>query len=104
MPERPYTNKRGFFKTLFEGAIVSHFRRINASKEWHLLSKWRGVLNLLAFRIELRERNLHDTDGDLTKEKGDCPSTPIRLLKQCGLPAAPRTTFGILRWDVEAVG
>ena len=76
MPQKPYTKKRGFFKTLFEGAIVSHFRRINESKEWHLLSKWRGVLNLLAFRIELRERNLHGTDGDLTKPKSGCPFHP----------------------------
>jgi hypothetical protein len=41
--------------------------------EWHRLPKWIGLGNLLALRIELRAHNLHDTDGDLTREKKQCP-------------------------------
>jgi hypothetical protein len=76
MSDRPYTKERGFAARLVDCLLVSHFRRVNESKEWHVLPKWQGLLNLLAFRAELREHNLHDTDGDLTKPKPRCPFDP----------------------------
>jgi hypothetical protein len=76
VPQKPYTKKRGFLAQLLDRLLISHFRRVNQSREWHHLSKWHGLLNLLAFRQELREHNLHDTDGDLTKPKEGCPFDP----------------------------
>ena len=76
MPEKPYTKKHGLLLDLLDFLLVRHFRRVNQTTEWHLLSKWRGILNLIALRTELRENNLHDTDGDLTQPKPNCPFDP----------------------------
>ena len=76
MADKPYAKGHGFITRLLERLIVNHFRRVNQTTEWHRLSKWRALLNLLAFRIELREHNLYDTDGDLTKPKPNCPFHP----------------------------
>src|SRR6266496_3476771 len=76
MPEKPYTKKRSFLADLVDFLLVRHFHRVNQSKEWHLLGKWSALLNLLAFRVELRQQNLRDTDGDLTRPKKDCPFDP----------------------------
>jgi hypothetical protein len=73
MAEKPYSKKRSIPADLVDFLLVRHFRRVNQSKAWHLLPKWSALLNLLALRVELREYNLHDTDGDLTKPKKDCP-------------------------------
>lgn len=40
--------------------LVGSFRGINKVIAWHRLPKWLGVLNLIAFRSELRAKNLHD--------------------------------------------
>jgi hypothetical protein len=74
--DKPYTKPKGFLARLIDPILVRHFRKVNRTKEWHLLSKWPALLNLLAFRIELREKNLYDTDGDLTKPKSGCPFDP----------------------------
>jgi Animal haem peroxidase len=76
MADKPYAKRHGFLTRLLERLIVNHFRRVNQTTEWHRLSKWSALLNLLAFRIELREHNLYDTDGDLTKPKPNCPFDP----------------------------
>src|SRR4029453_9893264 len=76
MADKPYAKRHGFFTRSLERLIVNHFRRVNQTTEWHRLSKWTALLNLLAFRIELREHNLYDTDGDLTKPKPNCPFHP----------------------------
>jgi hypothetical protein len=76
MPAKLYTKKHGPLGQLIDRLLVSHFRRVNRSREWHVLSKWYGLLNLIALRTELREHNLHDTDGDLTKPKTGCPFDP----------------------------
>src|SRR5947207_1086736 len=76
MAEKPYTKKHGFLSDLFEFLLVRHFRRINQTKEWHVLPTWQAILNLAAFRVELREHNLYDTDEDLTKPKAGCPFDP----------------------------
>jgi hypothetical protein len=71
-----YSKKPSLYRRLIEPRIVRHFQKVNRTKEWHQLSKWRAVFNLLAFRIELREHNLHNTDGDLTQPKPECPFHP----------------------------
>src|SRR6266568_1480380 len=76
MAERPYTKKHGLLGDLIDFLLVRHFRRVNQSTEWHRLSKFSGILNLIALRSELREHNLHDTDGDLTQPKSGCPFDP----------------------------
>jgi hypothetical protein len=76
MPEKPYTRRRSFLADFVEWAIVRHFRRVNQTTEWHLLPTWKALLNLVAFRAELREHNLYDTDGDLTTPKPGCPFDP----------------------------
>lgn len=71
-----YRKPKGWLTRFFDGFLVKHYRRVNLEKEWFKLSKWSAVLNLLAFRIELREKNLHNTDGDLTVPKPGCPFEP----------------------------
>ena len=41
--------------------LVLLFKFVNFFVPWHILPKYIGVLNLLALRDELRDRNLHDT-------------------------------------------
>lgn len=80
MADQRYTKKQSLISRLLDCLVVSHFRRVNQTTEWHRLSKWHALLNLLAFRIELREHNLFDTDGDLTEAKPQCPfDKPPRL-------------------------
>jgi len=62
MPEKPYTRRRSFLADFVDWAIVRHFRRVNQTTEWHLLPTWKALLNLVAFRSELREHNLYDTE------------------------------------------
>lgn len=76
MSNKPYTRKPSLLGRLLDRFLVNHFRRVNESKEWHVLPKWRGLANLMALRTELREHNLHDTDGDLTQPKPNCPFHP----------------------------
>ena len=79
MSDPRYSKPHGILARLVDGAIVRTFRIVNKFTPWHKLGpfKWMralfGVPNLLALRTELRERNLHDTDGDLTQPKSDCP-------------------------------
>jgi hypothetical protein len=76
MSNKPYTKKHSLLGRFLDRFLVNHFRRVNESKEWHVLPKWRGLANLMALRTELREHNLHDTDGDLTQPKPSCPFHP----------------------------
>lgn len=55
---------------LFNGGFTSLNHRI----AWHKLPTFFGVLNLLAFRNVLRERNLHDTSDLMSRRTpGKCP-------------------------------
>ncbi|MEI6412529.1 MAG: peroxidase family protein [Bacteroidota bacterium] len=62
--------------------LVGSFKGINKVIAWHRLPKWLGVLNLIAFRSELRAKNLHDvypspaSQGD----KKTCPFHDSRFL------------------------
>lgn len=42
-------------------ALIAAFDRVNRRVAWHRLPRMLGVFNLLAFRIQLRAENLHDT-------------------------------------------
>jgi hypothetical protein len=46
--------------SLVDRAVVALFKGVNKLVPWHKLPSWLGVLNLLALRIELRAKNLHD--------------------------------------------
>lgn len=48
-------------RSLFGRILIGTFERIDRNVPWHRLPRWVGVFNLLAFRIQLREENLHDT-------------------------------------------
>src|SRR5215207_8148916 len=48
-------------RSLFDSVLGATFRVVNRFVPWHKLPPYVGVLNLLAFRDELRAKNLHDT-------------------------------------------
>src|SRR4051812_38367935 len=49
-------------KPSFAGrALVAGFSRLNRRRPWHRLPLLAALLNLIALRIELRQRNLIDT-------------------------------------------
>ncbi len=73
MPDPRYSKHKSLPVRFLEGVVVRSFRFVNRFRPWHRLGKWIGLGNLLALRIELREHNLHDTDGDLTQPKPGCP-------------------------------
>src|SRR5437868_1031781 len=41
--------------------LIAGFDRLNRRTQWHRLPHMLGVFNLLAYRIQLRAENLHDT-------------------------------------------
>jgi hypothetical protein len=56
-------------------AIIGVFRGVNKVIDWHKLPKWLGILNLLAYRYELRGKNLHDVypDAEHQGTQKTCP-------------------------------
>jgi hypothetical protein len=46
--------------SLPQRALISVYKSINNFIPWHKLPTYLGVLNLSAFRYELRQKNLHD--------------------------------------------
>lgn len=52
-----------FARCVFYAITIPTFKCINAVRPWHKLPRWIGVLNLMAFRQELRQENLHDTQA-----------------------------------------
>lgn len=48
-------------RSLFSRLLAAKFRVINRFISWHKLPTWVAVLNLLAYRDDLRAYNLHDT-------------------------------------------
>jgi hypothetical protein len=70
-------------KTSLSGRfLIGTFRAVNRVVAWHRLPKWLGVLNLLAYRIELRAKNLHDTYPDAAHHgtPAGCPMHDTRFL------------------------
>lgn len=48
-------------RSIIGRALIVGFARLNRSIHWHRLPRMLGVFNLLAYRIQLRDENLHDT-------------------------------------------
>ncbi len=76
MPDPRYTRRQSIFGRFIDFVLVRGFRFINRFRPWHKIGKWLGLGNLLAYRVELRRYNLHDTDGDLTQPKVDVRIEP----------------------------
>lgn len=97
-PERPQDQRAreyhyepsGILGRLLETLLVGFFRIVNRYREWHRLPKWLALFNLGALRIELRRHNLHDTDGDLTREKPACPFHPLPAARKMRTPNGTR--------------
>src|SRR5206468_4164689 len=47
--------------TISQRLLIWIFKFVNFFISWHRLPKWLSVLNLLALRYELRDKNLYDT-------------------------------------------
>jgi hypothetical protein len=60
-------------RSVLARALTGGFSLLNRVVPWHRLPTWLGVLNLLALRILLREKNLHDTATPVSR--GRCPVT-----------------------------
>ena len=60
-------------RSIFSRGLSATFRTVNRVVPWHRLPRYLGVLNLLAFRDELRERNLHDTEQAPSKRSTEPP-------------------------------
>lgn len=56
--------------------LVSIFKGVNRVIAWHRLPKWFGILNLIAFRSELRAKNLHDVYPSI-ESQGDAARCPM---------------------------
>lgn len=61
--------------------LISTFKGINKFIAWHILPKWLAVLNLIAFRAELRSKNLHDVypSADAQGDTKRCPFHDTRF-------------------------
>lgn len=56
---------RKVVRRVFYALTVPLFKCLNAVRPWQKWYRWIGALNLIVFRHELRQKNLHDTsDGD----------------------------------------
>ncbi|KAL5121581.1 hypothetical protein ACEQ8H_000653 [Pleosporales sp. CAS-2024a] len=65
-----------YHPTLPERALIFVFKSINKLVPWHKLPTYIGILNLSAFRVELRQKNLHDVyPSPSTKGTSPCPAT-----------------------------
>jgi hypothetical protein len=60
--------------------LVGAFKGVNSVIAWHRLPKWFGVVNLLAFRHELRAKNLTDTYPS-SEHHGDQKTCPFHDTK-----------------------
>jgi hypothetical protein len=65
-----------------EALLIGLFKPVNAFIPWHKLPSFIGVLNLLAFRDELRARNLEDVypSPDYQGKKGDPAMNDTKFL------------------------
>lgn len=68
--------------TIGQRVLIGSFRGVNKLIAWHRLPKWLGVLNLIAFRSELRAKNLHDVypDGEAQGDPKTCPFHDTRFI------------------------
>lgn len=69
--------------------LIAGFERLNRRTHWHRLPHWLGVFNLLAYRIQLRAENLHDT-----RTPGEKNRRPPVTMAQCPYGGKYRTPDG----------
>ncbi len=74
--------------SLLGRALIAGFAAVNRRTHWHKLPRMLGVFNLLAYRIQLRAENLHDTRTPGGKR------TPPVTLAQCPYGGKYRTPDG----------
>lgn len=62
--------------------LIGLFKGVNSMIAWHRLPSFLGILNLIAFRDELRAKNLHDVypSIDAQGDKAKCPMHDLRFL------------------------
>lgn len=63
--------------------VIKLFKGVNKVVDWHKLPKYIGVFNLLAFRLELDNKNLYDVYPDASAQgtQASCPMKDERYLK-----------------------
>ncbi len=74
--------------SLLGRALIAGFSAVNRRTHWHKLPRMLGVFNLLAYRIQLRSENLHDTRTPGAKR------TPPVTMAQCPYGGKYRTPDG----------
>jgi hypothetical protein len=68
--------------SFLDRCLIKFFKGVNKLIAWHKLPSLVGAINLLAFRIELKQKNLHDTYPAVTSQgtKDQCPMTKAEYL------------------------
>lgn len=68
-------NTYNYTPSVLQRLLISGFKGVNKLIPWHKLPTYIGVLNLSAFRYELRQKNLHDVYP--SPESQGWPGCPI---------------------------
>lgn len=68
--------------SLLDKFLIAIYKGVNKFIPWHKLPRFLGEFNLLAFRLELQNKNLYDTypDAGFQGTKATCPMTDSRYL------------------------
>ena len=80
---------------LFERLYAASFRMINRRRVWHRLPFALSVANLAALRIDLRRRNLFDTETS----PPDLAPPEISTFAVAGPPMGASTIYRNLGWE-----
>ena len=104
MTDSRYSRRHGFLAAIFDRVLIFFFRWTNRFIAWHRLPRWLGVANLIALRVELRQHNLFDTDGDLTHPKESCPFHPGPGATTLRTPTGTLNDLSILQWGAVIRG
>ncbi len=68
---------------LVDKVIISFYALVNLAVKWHKLPKYMSSVNLLKFRLLLKEMNLHDTDDPFERmQPNDPPATPADVVNR----------------------
>jgi hypothetical protein len=80
---------------LFERLFAASFRMINRRRVWHRLPFVLSVANLAALSIDLRRRNLFDTETS----PPDLAPREISTFAIAGLPMGASTIYRKVGWE-----
>lgn len=83
--ERDASSETTRLPSPFHRLLISVFAGVNRRIEWHRLPTWAALLNLMAFRETLREKNLHHTSRKIpasspTSKEGDPTALTLRTV------------------------